>query len=715
MKKTVFLAALLVLAWGCAPVSPVYRKGTVAEMNHRYDEAVKYYEQASLEHPKESVYRLALMRAKAAATLHHLGLARKYASFGNVQAAASEYRIALDYDPLNRAILRELQALETPAPAPKTEAQESEDAPVRLKGTGEKLTLNFPSEISLKSIFRTLGKMTGVNFLYDEQFRDIPISADLTGRDLEQAVAYLCLAGKCFYRVIDEKTVIIVPDQPMKRMQYEVNGIRTYYLSNIFAKDIQGPLTQMTRGQMNQVQPNIQIDNTLNTVTVRGNPQTLALAGKLIERWDKSLGEVVIAIELMEVSKVRLQELGIDFSQEGVALRLNPEGAGSEGWIRLNAMGLGSAGNYEISIPSAVLQFISGDSDTKLIAQPRMRGVSGTEIKYLVGQKVPVPQATFNPIAAGGLATQPVVQYTLQDVGIDITVTPRVHFENEVTLEVEIKISSITGSGIADIPIIGTREIKNTIRLKDGETNLLAGLLKDEERTSVTGIVGLKDIPLLGRLFSSTQVQLEQTDVIMTLTPYIIRNLDLAEEDLRTLWVETGSLAAISGGGAEAALEERILAQEERMAADAAVEPEEAAGINAVFLTPTSFEVPRQREFRVNLALRNESEISSLSLNLDFDPQVIQLKDVVQGGILRQLGEKVPFLTNIDNSSGSCAVGFSSPALGRGLKGGGQLAVLVFTAVAPGDTMVIVANCVGSGPQGQSVPFDTGDTRILVR
>jgi general secretion pathway protein D len=715
MKKIVPLVALVAWAWGCATVSPVYRKGTAAEMNQQYDEAVKYYERAALENPKESAYRLALLRAKAAAALHHVALARRYASFGNTEAAGSEYRLALGFDPLNRGILRELQTLEAPAPAQKPSAPSAEDAPVKLKGAGEKLTLSFPSEISLKSIFRTLGKMAGVNFLYDEQFRDVPLSADLTGRDLEQAVAFLCLAGKCFYRVIDERTVIIVPDLPMKRMQYEINGIKTFYLSNLVAKDIQGPLTQLTRGQMNQVQPNIQIDNILNAVTIRGNPQTLALAEKLIQRWDKAVGEVVIAIEIMEVSRVRLQQLGIDLSQEGVAIRLNPDGMTSDGWIRLNSLGLGNAGNYEISLPSAILQFISGDSDTKLIAQPRIRGVAGTDISYLVGQKVPVPQATFNPIAAGGLATQPVVQYTLQDVGIDIKVKPRIHFENEVTLEVEIKISSITGSGIADIPIIGTREIKNTIRLKDGETNLLAGLLKDEERTSVRGIVGLKDIPLLGRLFSSTQVQIEQTDVIMTLTPYIIRNIDLAEEDLRTLWVETDGLSGISSGGAESALQERILAQEEMRAAEQAPEPEEAGGVNAVFLTPASFEVPRQREFRVNLALRNETDVASLSLNVDYDPQVVQLKEVVQGGIVRQLGDKVPFLTNIDNSSGNCTIGFSSPSLGKGLKGGGVLAVLVFTAVSPGDTMIIVANCVGSGPQGQSVPFDTGDARILVR
>ncbi len=713
MKKLVLCAALASLLWGCATVSPVYRQGAAAEMNKKYDEAIRYYEQAALEHPSESVYRLALIRAKAGAALYHLQLARSSIVQGDREKAIAEFKIALTYDPLNRVIYSELRALETPPSPPEAQAPEAGAFPVRLKGTGERLTLNFPSEISLKSIYRTLGKMTGVNILYDEQFRDINMSADLTGRDLEQAVSYLCLASKNFFRVIDEKTVIIVPDQPLKRMQYELNGIRTFYLSNLNAKDVQGPLAQLTRSAVNPTPPNIQVDNVLNTLTIRGNPQALALAEKLIRKWDKAAGEVIVELEIMEVSRQRLQQLGIDFSQEGIALRFNPEGAGSEGWYRLNNLNLGDAGNYELSFPSAVLQFLEGDADTKMIAQPRLRGVAGEEMKYLVGQKVPVPQASFNPIAAGGLATQPVVQYNLQDVGIDIKLKPRIHLENEVTLEVEIKISSIAGTGVAGIPIIGTREVKNIVRLRDGETNLLAGLLKDEERKSVSGIVGIKDIPLIGNIFSRTEIQIEQTDIVLTLTPYIIRSIPLTDEDMKTLWVDSDSLSAATGAS-QMALEEQTLPRQEVMEPPP-IEPPQESAVNAVFLTPASLEAARERDLRISLALRAENDVSSISIGLSFDPRLLQLKDVVEGGIVRQLGENVPFLKNIDNSGGSCTIGFSGPSLGRGFKGGGVLAQLVFTTLAPGETMITITSCTGSGISGQPITFDTGDTRILVR
>src|SRR5690606_3738709 len=156
----------------------------------------------------------------------------------------------------------------------------------------------------------------------------------------------------------------------------------------------------------------------------------------------------------------------------------------------------GDLANYQMTVPSAIAQILSADSDTKIIAQPKIRGLGGEKMEYIVGQKVPIVNSTFAAIAAGGLSTQPIVNYTLQDIGITIKLTPRIHVEGEVTLEVELEVSSIAGEGTAGIPIIANRTVKNTVRLKDGETNLLAGLLRDEERQSVGGITFLKDIPI---------------------------------------------------------------------------------------------------------------------------------------------------------------------------------------------------------------------------
>ena len=704
MKKAAALIMIMGALWGCAVLSRSYRQGNAAEINKQWDEAIKSYELAALENPGEAVYRLALMRAKASAGLFHVQQARTLAGQGKTEEAVSEVRKALSYDPQNRFYADELAAL-TREPAKKTEpaAEKGIEAPFKLKVTVEKVQLKF-TEAQLRSIFQALGKYAGINFVFDEQFRDVSLSIDLTDRTFEQAMSFLCLASKNFYRPIDEKTVIIVPDQPMKRMQYELNAIKTFYLSNLNAQEVQNALAMMIRTPYKA--PSIIIDKNLNSVTIRDTPNAVNLAEKLLRRWDKSKGEVIIDLEIMEVSRLRMQKLGIDLGQNAVSGRYSGSGTfPTDGWFGLKDIDLSRATNYQLSLPSMFLQFLETDADTKIIAQPRLRGIGSEDIKYMVGQKVPVPQTTFTPFAAGGISQQPIINYNYQDVGIDVKIKPRIHYEKEVTLELEIKITSIGGKGIADIPIITTREVKNVIRLKDGETNLLAGLLKDEERKSLKGIPGLKGVPFLGALFSSTDTTIEQTDVILTITPYIIRSVPLTEEDSKPLWVDIEGLQGQTS--------EQVFPEEEFSTGEPATE--KRGGPNTIILNPANFEVPKGREFRVSVDLRSDLEIGNMSLDLSYDPRIIKLKEVSEGGLVRRMGEKVPFLKNIDNSAGVCTIGLTSPAVGKGIKGGGILAVLVFESAAPGEAAIVITSVSANGPMGQPLQFETNESRVVVR
>ncbi|MBC7364950.1 MAG: tetratricopeptide repeat protein, partial [Candidatus Aminicenantes bacterium] len=460
------LGFLLINLAGCVTFSTYYKLGTEAEMSKNYDEAIKYYEQALLENPKESVYRLAYLRAKAAAAINSAEKARKLLAEGKKEEALAEYKKALAYDPTNRVILDEYNRLSGAKPAAEKKPREVIiEQPVKLKYSPEKLKMKF-TDASLKAIFQSLGKISGVNFLFDEQFRDLPVTVDLSEMNLEQAINSLCLIGKCFSRIIDEKTVIIVPDNPNKRNQYEVSAIKTFYLSNINAQDVQQQLMNILRTQYRA--PTVMVDKNRNALTIRDKPKIVALAEKLLRTWDKPKGEVIIDLEIMEVSRRKLANLGLQFSQSYAGIRYSGEnGLPESGWLPLQGLNFSASANYQITLPYAMLQFLETDSDTKVIAQPRLRGVDAEEIKYLVGQKVPIPQTTWSPIAAGGVSTQPITSYTYQDVGIEVNIKPRLHQENEVSLELEIKITSISGTGVADIPIISTREIKNTIRLKD--------------------------------------------------------------------------------------------------------------------------------------------------------------------------------------------------------------------------------------------------------
>jgi general secretion pathway protein D len=710
MKKIFALTLVAGLLWGCATLSRPYRQGNQAEMNRMWDEAIRYYEKAALESPTESVYRLALMRVRTSASLALLQEARALAEQDKRDEAVAAYKKALSYDPMNRALLAELEVFAAgPQALPREKAEERPvEAPIKLKVSAEKVQLKF-AEAALRSIFQALGKHAGVNFLYDEQFRDVPLTIDLTDRTFEQAVGFLCLASKNFPRTIDEKTVIIVPDQPMKRLQYELNAIRTFYLSNINVQEVQNSLAMMIRTQYKA--PSIIIDKNLNSITIRDTPTAVNLAGKLLRTWDKSKGEVIIDLEIMEVSRIKMRKFGIDLNQNSISGRYSGAGAvPTDGWFGLKDIDLSKGTNFQISLPTAYLNFLQTDADTKIIAQPRLRGVGSEDIKYMVGQKVPVPQTTFTPFAAGGVSQQPIVNYNYQDVGIDVKIRPRIHAEREVTLELEIKITSIAGAGIADIPIITTREVKNVIRLKDGEANLLAGLLKDEERRSLKGITGLSDIPILGNLFSSTETNIDQTDVILTITPYIIRTVSLTEEDSKPLWVDVEGLSGSGGGDARPIDEEYVGEAEAEPVAE-----EEEAGRSFIVLNPANFEVPKGREFRISVEVRSEAEIGSLTVNLGFNPQTARLKDVSEGGLGRQLGQKVPFLKNIDNSSGACTIGLSSPTPGKGIKGGGILAVLVFESVAPGEGAITVTGVTANGATGEPIQFESNESQVTVR
>ncbi|MEN6561286.1 MAG: secretin N-terminal domain-containing protein [Acidobacteriota bacterium] len=714
MKRNAIVPIMILLlaAGACQTLSLDYRQGVKAEINQNYEEAVRQYQKAALDHPNDATYRIALFRARNAASLFYLQAARTLVEQNKKKEAELNYQKALFFDPKNYRAGAELKALLAP---PEKAARNGEklEGPVRLKGAGQPLDLSFRNEVSLRSIFQTLGRVAGVNFLYDDTFRDTNLAIDLTGKDLQQAVNFLCVASKNFSRVIDERTVIIVPDNVQKRMQYELNAIKTFYLSNIDANDVQMRLTQMVK-TMYKV-PSVQVDKNLNSVTIRDTPQAVALAEKLLRQWDKPKAEVLIDVEIMEVDRVREKNYGIDLTSGNLALQFVPGTADSKGYFPIkNADGtminFGDLANYQMTVPTALANIIAADSDTKIIAQPKIRGLAGEKIEYVVGQKVPFVNSQFAAYAAGGVSNVPIVNYTMTDIGITIKMTPKVHLEGEVTLEIEIAISSIAGTGTADIPIIANREVKNTVRLRDGETNLLAGLLRDEERVSVGGISWLKDIPLLGNLFAATKKEIQQTDVVLTITPHIIRELAVSEEDAKPLWVDPDNLSGVTGGISG------VAASNPREAAAAAreepAEPEDK-GASGVYLSPASFEAPREREFRMNVELSSDQEIGNASLVLTFDPRILKLKDVLEGGGLRQLGENVPFLKSI--SGGTCTIGFSSPPGGRGFKGRGVLAVLVFTSVSQGQASLGFASASAGSPMGQAIVLETGEATVNIR
>lgn len=721
MKKTAILILLLVSFWGCtSTLSKQYYLGTQEAFNKNWEAAIKYYEQAMQEDPTNPYYRVAWVRARVAASNSHLNQARRLADQGKKEEALAEYDAALSFDPGNKIILNEARRVMKAKPEEEEAGEPRKiQPPIGLEVSEEPMALKFPREVSLRSIFQAMAKYSSVNIIFDEGFRDKPFAINLTDLQFEQAVSTLCMATKNFHRIVDAKTVLIIPDTPQTRMKYDLTAVKTFYLKHIQAQEAQQWLLQMIRSP--QKIPTITHNKVLNSLTIKDTPQKLELAGNIIRLWDKPRGAVIIELELMEVSRQRLQDLGMELNNYGVGLAYTG-GVAEGGWANLGDIDLGNADNYSINIPSAYLRFLETDVDTKYIAQPQLRGVHGEKIEVMVGDEVPIPQTTFQPIAAGGISSQPIVNYEYKNVGFEFGITPTINSNEEVTLELDIKIKAIAGAGIGDLPIITTREVKNILRLRDGETNLLMGMLKDVERTTLKGIPGLKEIPGIGRLFSYTSQDVQQTDVVMTITPYIIQSIPMEPGDQAPLFLP---LEGISSGGRGSRMPRGmptlpgadpddmvdVFAEDEE--GEEGEEPE--PGSSRITLSPPGFETGTGREFRVNVNMSTQQEIQNMSLTLSYNAQVLKLKSVNRGNVIMRLGENPSFLQNIDNSSGACVVGFTGSSMASGFKGSGNLVTLVFESIASGESEIAISGYTANSVQGRAVQFTTGQSRVRIR
>ncbi|MFO7867225.1 MAG: cohesin domain-containing protein [Candidatus Aminicenantes bacterium] len=726
MRKTWTLLLILILMWGCSTFNRSYKLGTDAAMNKDWDEAVRFYEKAVLQDPDNSVYRLALFRAAMAARNQHLSRARRLAAQDRTDEAMQAYQKALAYDPENPLLQKEIKELQQkPEEAPEAK-KDMYEPPLQLQVGREDIVLKFTRDASLRSIFLALGKYAGINVIFDAQFRDQPFSVDFSGMSFLRALETLCVATQNFHRVLDEKTILIVPDSPQNRSRHEITAMKTYYLSYIDAQELQARLNAMLRTP--SAMPQLTVDKVLNSVTVKSTPEVLKQADGLIRSWDKPRGEILLDLEIMEVSRRKMKQLGLDLDSHVLGFQYGGEGTtgGSDsdkGWIDFDQIDLSKTGNYQLSLPVGLLRFLETDADTKIIAQPRLRGIEGEKMEYLVGDEVPIPQTTFSPMAAGGVSTQPITSFQYKPVGIEMYITPRIHFDGEVTLEMELKIKALGGSGYGDLPIITTREVKNIMRLKEGETNLLAGLLKDEERKTLKGIAGIKHIPLLGRLFSNTDSEVLQTDVVMTITPFILQDKSLREADLRPIWMGMESVSAGTGAsGRDPDSPEMIYPGSEmerlpRRLPDQAMEREEetAEGANELILSPPSYQGPENRNLRMTVNLQTAEDIQNFSMTVSFDPQILELQSVKQGNIIQQLGESPSVLENIDNTAGVFNFGFSSSQVDSGVKGSGLLVTFIFKPLQGGETTVSIVNSNASSDTGTPVSFSANDSRIIIR
>ena len=543
------LALLLILA-SCSGYRS-FREAQHAELTGDWDTAVLRYMELVTEDPADLRYRAGLLRAKTQAAHAHFEEGRKLQEAGRDRDAMLEMQRAVQLDPTNQYALTELEKLrtkiETSGLQPRTISQMKDDAraaepmpPTLSPLSNEPVSFDFPNATFME-VYRAIGQAFGINIVFDTRLRDAAVGPEgIELRDVTaiEGLEILMHSLGHFYRVLDEQTIMILQDTQQNRQRFEDRIIQTFFLSNSDVSDVMTILRSLLNTRF------IATNERLNAIAMLDSVEKVKIAERLIEQNDKAKAEVVIDVELLQIDTSKLQELGmsLDANRLGISLDIG----GEEVPLRMSDVESLNQNNWVLSVPGFLFDFVKRATDAQTLAKPQVRITEGEEASFSIGDRVPIPVTSFNTANTAGSNIVPITSYQYQNVGIEVDITPRVHHNEEVSLELSIEVSNISGQ-IESQPIIGSRNITTNIRLRDGETNFLAGLIRTSETNSQSGIPGLSEIPVLGRLFSRRSTDNARTDVVLTLTPHIIRRADIREEDLAPIWVGTESNVVYRG------------------------------------------------------------------------------------------------------------------------------------------------------------------------
>jgi type II secretory pathway component GspD/PulD (secretin) len=808
------LVAVAVLLSGCA-ASRAFHRGDEAARVGNWDTAVEQYRRAVQKEPDRADYKIALERAMISASQAHLDQARLFEARNQLDEALREYRRASEYDPPNRQIAGKVAEMERRI-RDLNEAAQPHDNLERLREQARRagpqpllnLTTTLPAlrftNASLRDILNFIGMSTGINVTYDNQFQDRTYSVQMDNVTLEEALNQILAANQFFYKVVNPRTIMVIPDTPQKRNQYEEQVIRTFFISHADATELAQMINTVIRVGGGAAQPMVAANKTANTITIRATTAVAGVIEKIIEANDNPRAEVVIDVQILEVNRTRAKQFGLDLNNYAIGVAFSPESSPTTGNGGATTPGTGTGtpaagggatiatqspifnansisrgintADFYLAVPSAVIRFLEQDTETKLIAKPQLRGAEGQKITLNLGDRVPLPTTVFTPLAQGGANFNPLTSVQYQDVGVNVEMTPRVTFEDDIILDLMVD-SSTLGQNIlvggTSAPIIGSRRVNTRLRLRDGESTLLAGLLREDERRSLKGFPALLRIPILKQLFGANDNSTSQTDIVMLLTPRIVRTHELTAQDVAPIYVGTQQNFGLGGPPP-------LIAQPEPGAADVApgaapaqpalgapapgvaappagagAVPVAPPGSNAVPGTttlpqpgaPPTPAVPRDptapptttapppapgaasggqilvsppgTEFRVGggpytvpISVAGASRLSTLTLTLTYNPAVLRARTVQEGSFMRSGGVQAAFTQQVDANAGRIDIAIVRPGDTTGVAGTGLLAAILFDAIGAGPANITVTGS-GSAPGGAALPLQFGGVPMV--
>jgi general secretion pathway protein D len=528
-----------------------YKHGVKSQRQENYDAAYAYYKQAYLSAPNNAKYFAAYTRMRFDASTKHLQAGQFLRAAGSLTEAMAEFQRAVEIDSTSfiaqqeqRRTVDMLRRQERQRSAPKAEAPPSKlgdglGQSVELRPlSNAAITLHLTADAALA--YRTICKLAGINVLIDPDYRSQKMSFELNDVTLREALDMVRLQSKTFWRPVSSNTIFVTSDSPGKRKELEQNVMRTFYLRNLAtpaelqeAANVVRQILDVSRVQLLQAQ---------DALVVRGTPDQMVLAEKLLADIDKPKSEVVIDVAVMQVSRDRIRNFGTTVpTSTSIGYLGTDSGSGSGG----GGGHVVTIGNFAVSVPGAAFTALASDSNAKILQHPQIRALNDEKATLRIGDRVPIATGSFQPgvIGAGGVSPLVSTQFQYLDVGVNIDIVPHIH-EHEVTLKMALEISSVTGSqtigGITQ-PVIGQRRIEHETRLADGDVNLLGGILEASETQSLSGYPWISKLPILKYLFAQEDKERRENEIIFAITPHIVRSQEITQDNLRAVEVGTGS------------------------------------------------------------------------------------------------------------------------------------------------------------------------------
>ncbi len=777
-KRSWTLAAAVVglaavLLTGCTKGNADYKAARNAELLKDYDTALVHYERALKSDPRNAEYKLKAARLRFEAGQYHVEQGQKHREKGELQLAVAEFEKAMAIDPASAIAQQELRATleriaaSQPGAKPAPAAGESPEL-ARLAERPAELMPISRDPINLKVtneariVYETIAKLAGLTVVFDPDFQSRRIATELTGVTLEQALDVVALQSKTFWKPVTSNIIFVAPEQAQKRRDYDEMVVRTFYLSNIVQPQ---DLTEIITGLRSLLNlSRVQQINAQNAIVVRDTLDKVLLAEKIINDIDKAKPEVLIQVSVLQARRDRARDLGITPGSSSV-LSFTPQNPTTSGTGTGTGTGTGSTSttsqmrlsdlqhlgskDYSITLPGASLTALITDSTTKVIQNPQIRVVDGQPAKLRIGDRVPIATGSFQAgLGVGSVGTSatagvvnPLVntQFQYIDVGVNIDITPRIHSNGEISMKVSIEVSSVAGRvniGGIDQPIISQRKIDHDIRLREGEVNILGGMVEESETKSISGWPGLSKIPILRYLFSGESVDKVESEVLVVLTPRIVRLPEINAENLRSLLAGTEQNVQVraetpapaqaapatappaattpSAGTAPPATQPKPAAPETKPSVAPAPDAQ-ASRPPRIRFEPASLSLKPGETATIGLVVEDVKDLFSVPLLMQFNPAVVMVEEVRHGGFLSGGNQEVAIVQRIDKERGQAIISTTRPPNTAGVSGTGTIVGIVVRGVAAGTSSISILQVNARDPQQKPIPLVTGEAQVRVQ